>query len=124
MKILDFNKTKLYYEQLGEDDLCNCEGCENYIRKIKRTYPKLSKYLLSLGVDIEKPFEIMYIGPDENTNIEYLIVQYLMCGNVDNFESKVIEEFTIDISKSHPSSTFDEEHFIIDVYPIKSRWIM
>lgn len=124
VKILDINKTSLYYKQLSEDDLCNCAYCKNYIQEVKRTYPMLSEYLLSLGVDVEKPFEVMSLEPDENGDIEYPIVQYLVCGNTDNFEDKVIEDITIDISKLHPSSTFAEEHFIIDVYPIKLRWKM
>lgn len=121
---MDINKTRLYYERLSEADLCDCAYCKNYVHEIKRTYPKLSKYMLSLGVDIEKPFETMPLEPDKKGDIEYSMVQYLVCGNTDDFTDKVIEEVAIDISELHPSSTLDEEHFIIDVYPIKLKWIM
>lgn len=124
MKALDINKTRLYYEQLSEADLCDCAYCKNYIHEIKGTYPKLSEYLQSLGVDIEKPFETMPLEPDEDGNIEYLTVQYLVCGNAGDFVDKVIDEVTIDISESHPSSKLEEEHFIIDVYPIKLKWVI
>lgn len=121
---MDINKSRLYYEQLSDADLCGCAYCKNYIHEIKGTYPKLAEYLHSLGVDIEKPFETMPLEPDENGDIEYPIVQYLVCGNSDDFVDKVIDEVNIDISELHPSSKLEEEHFIIDVYPIKLKWIV
>lgn len=124
-RVMDITKTKMYYEQLTKDDLCDCTYCRNYIHEIKRTYPKLSEYLFTLGIDIEKPFETMLpLGPNENGDIKYPIVQYLVCGTSDDFADKVIDEVTIDISELHPSSSLTEEHFIIDVYPIKLKWIM
>lgn len=79
--------------------------------RIIGTYPKLSEYLYSLGVDIEKPFETMPLEPDENGDIEYPLVQYLVCGNSSDFAAEVIEKVSIDISELHPSSTINEDHF-------------
>ena len=121
---LDINKTRLYYEHLSEYNLCNCAYCINYIREIKKAYPKLPKYLASLGVDIEKPLETIFLEPDKNGNIEYPIAQYVVCRNSNDFADKVIDEVTIDISEFHPTPTLDEEYFVIDVYPIKLKWIL
>ena len=61
---MDIRRTKLYYEQISNRDLCDCAYCQNYVREIKVTYPKVAEYLCSLGIDIEKPFETMPLdGP-------------------------------------------------------------
>ena len=73
VNVLDIKKTKLYYEQISSDDLCDCIYCKNYIYEIKKTYPKVAEYLFSLGVDIEKPFETMPLEPDETGYLDEYI---------------------------------------------------
>ena len=58
---LDIEGTKSYYEQISNRDLCDCAYCQNYVREIKATYPKVAEYLFSLGIDIEKPFETITV---------------------------------------------------------------
>ena len=62
---MDIEGTKSYYEQISNRYLCDCAYCQNYVREIKVTYPKVAEYLCSLGIDIEKPFETMPLEPDE-----------------------------------------------------------
>ena len=61
---------------------------------------------------------------DINKTRLYPIAQYVVCGNSNDFADKVIDEVTIDISEFHPTPTLDEEYFVIDVYPIKLKWIL
>ena len=56
---MNIEKTKEFYKQIKVDDLCNCVYCQNYVRRIKLSYPSLADYLNHLGVDIAKPFETM-----------------------------------------------------------------
>ena len=37
---------------------------KNYVREIKEKYPRVSDYLLSLGVDVEKTMETIPLEPD------------------------------------------------------------
>lgn len=121
---MDIEKTKMYYKQLSSRDLCNCEYCQNYIREIKTTYSKVSEYLFSLGVDIEKPLETIPLEPDEKGNIEYLSAQYIVWGKSKDFVKTTIESVTVDIAKSHPETQIGVEHFVIEIYPIELKWVM
>lgn len=78
--ILDIEKTKAYYARSSERDLCSCEYCRNYVREIRAAYPKVAKYLASLGGDIEKPFEAMPLEPDKTGHIEYISGRYIVYG--------------------------------------------
>ena len=122
---MDIKKTKLYYEQINSSDICDCAYCKNYVREIKSTYPKLAKYLGSLGVDIEKPFETMPLEPDEKTGrIEYISAQYIVYGGTDDFSKKVIGCVNVDIAETHPPTQINEAHFVIEIYPISLRWVV
>lgn len=46
---------------------------KNYVREIKEKYPKVSDYLLSLGVDVEKTMETIPLELDEKGNISYWV---------------------------------------------------
>lgn len=46
---MDIEKTRLFYEQLSPDNLCNCEYCQNYFKEVRKTYPKVAEYLDSIG---------------------------------------------------------------------------
>ena len=121
---MDIKKTKEFYRQIKSDDLCNCTYCKNYIREIKSTYPKVSEYLSRLGVDIEKPFETMPLEPDKSGDIEYICSQYIVCGTPDDFMKVMVDSISVDIAKSHPEATTEEVHFVIEIYPIRLKWVM
>lgn len=121
---LDIRRTKLYYEQISNSDLCDCAYCQNYVREIKATYPEITEYLFSLGVDIEKPFEIMPLEPDESGYIEYISVQYIIYGDPNDFDKTVIESINVDITDVHPATQINESHFVIEIYPVRLKWIM
>lgn len=121
---MNARKTMDYYVALSPDDICQCAYCQNYVRGVKSSYPLVADYLQSMGIDIEKPFEAMPLEPDEEGNIEYLGVQYIVLGSKDDFESASIGDVRIDTSESHPSTNIEDEHFVIEVSPICLKWTM
>ena len=111
MLSLDIKRTKSYYEQICNRDLCDCAYCQNYVHEIKATYPEIAEYLSSLGIDIEKPFETMPLEPDETGYIEYISSQYIICGEPDDFIKTVIDFVNVDVAGTHPSTQINEAHF-------------
>lgn len=118
---MDVKKTSEYYESLQDNDVCQCGYCQNYVREIKAAYSKVSGYLSTMGVDIEKPFETDPLEP-ENGYLEYISVQYIVMGNRDGFQKTIIDEVNIDLAQSHPSAAIEEEHFVIEIFPIRLKW--
>lgn len=121
---MDCRKTQDYYKELSYDDLCSCAYCRNYISQVKGEYPEAAKYLQQLGVDIEKPFETMPLEPDKDGYIEYIAAQYIVLGEDAGFEGAEVDSVKIDIARSHPSTRLKEAHFVIEIYPLRLKWIM
>ena len=122
---MDIQGTKSYYESIKREDICQCPYCQNLIDEIKRSYPDVAEYLLSLGVNIERPFEVFLPIEDHvNGYMDYQIVQYLIVGSLDDFKETSIGGIEIGISDCHPSATYEGEYFIIDagVFHIKCRY--
>lgn len=122
---MDIEGTKAYYENIKREDICECVYCQNLIDEIKRSYPNVAEYLLSLGVNIERPFEVLLPIEDHiNGYMDYPIVQYLIVGDPDDFKETSIDDVKIGISDCHPTAAYEGEHFIIDVgvFHIKCRY--
>jgi hypothetical protein len=95
------------------------------IDEIKQAYPNVAQYLLSLGVNIERPFEaLLPIEDHDNGYMDYPIVQYLIVGDSGDFKKTRIGDIEIRISDYHPDATYEGDHFIIDVgtFHIKCRY--
>ena len=90
---------------------------ENYYRE------KLSDHLAGMGVDIEKPFETMPLEPYEG-NIEYIAAQYIVIGNAADFKSEDVYGVHIGIADSHPMTDIVEEHYVIEISPIRLKWVV
>ena len=43
-------------------------------------------------------------------------------GSKEDFESAVISDVKIDIAQSHPDVNMDDEHFVMEIYPIFLKW--
>ena len=114
-------KTENYYRTLTKDSLCSCDYCRNYYKEIRGEYPELSDHLAKMGIDIEKPFETMPLEPCEGT-LDYIAVQYIVMGNASGFKSEDVSGVHIGITDSHPATDIDEEHFVIEIWPIKLKW--
>ena len=118
---MNIEMTKNYYDNLDPEVLCDCNYCKNYILLIKEEYPELENLLPSMGVDIEKPFETYPLEP-ENGKLEYSLVQYVVMGNKRKFESMKLNDINIKISTAYPSTGIKDEHFVIEIFPIKLTW--
>ena len=113
---MDIERTKQYYAKLTEEDLCRCDYCRTYVREIRNASPRLTEYLSSLGVDIEKPFEVIPL--DETAEyMEYLAVQYVVIGSAEGFEENALEGMDVLITDSHPMTNIEEDHFVIEIVP-------
>lgn len=120
---MDVKKTQDYYKQLAYDELCDCAYCQNYVRQIQREYPVIAEYLQKFGIDIEKPFETMPLEPTKDGYIEYIAAQYIVYGDHTGFEKTTVNSVNIDIADSHPSTRIEEPHFVIELYPIRLKWV-
>ena len=69
----DREKTKAYYASAAlTDQLCGCEDCRRYCKKVRSAYPEVAAWLEALGADIEKPFELgLPVGPDGTGKMAY-----------------------------------------------------
>lgn len=122
---MDIKKTEDFYKTMDTDYyICKCDDCQNYIKEIKHSYPLLSDYLQSIGVDIEKPFETVPLEPDKEGYIEYIGVQYIVLGSRNAFAPTMISDVKIDITESHPRTNVEGEHFVIELQPIRLKWVI
>lgn len=122
---MDIESTKAYYAKLKKENICSCNYCQNLIDEIKQAYPDTAQYLLSLGVNIERPFEVFLpIEDHESGYMDYPIVQYLIVGDPADFKETRVGEVEIGISNCHPAASYEGEHFIIDAgsFHIKCRY--
>lgn len=111
---MDIEATKKYYSQMTKEDVCECEGCQTFLRGIKAAYPAFAEYLMTMGAEIDKPFEIML---PEETDDGYLIyhgVQYLIAGACDGFTDTKIGDISVYNTKYHPAAAYQGEHFVIE----------
>ena len=58
---MDIERTKQFYRELKQSDLCGCAYCRNYVNEVAKAYPAVTAYLQTLGVDIAKPFETIFL---------------------------------------------------------------
>jgi len=119
---MDTGKTKKYYEALPPEDVCQCECCQNYVRQVRSAYPLVADYLQGLGVDIEKPLETWPLESEENGEIDYLDVQYVVLGSRVGFRKTKISDVCIEIAESHPPTNIRDAHFVIQADRVRLKW--
>ena len=116
-------KTKEYYHSITEAMLCDCSYCRNYRLQVKSAYPKVTEYLDSLGIDIENPFETSPLEPDENGMLEYCCCQYIVMGNCESEYFCKIDNVEFRVATSFPSTGIEQEHFVLELFPIRLKYI-
>ena len=116
LETMDIDRTKAYYAGLTGDDLCQCEYCRTYVREIRSALPRLAEYLERLGVDIEKPFEVIPLDETADEMV-YLAVQYVVIGSAEGFEETKVDDMEIFLTDSHPMTNIEEAHFVIEIVP-------
>ena len=120
---VDIKTTKAYYYSIIETALCDCAYCRNYRLQVREAFPKVAEYLYSLGIDIEKPFETSPLEPDENGMVEYCCCQYVAFGTCSSGYHYKIDNIEIRIASSYPNTGIEQEHFVIELFPIKLKYV-
>ena len=120
---VDIVKTKAYYNSISETSLCDCAYCRNYRLQVKEVFPKVAECLCSFGIDIEKPFETSPLEPDENGMLEYCGCQYVAFGKCNPEYHHTVDDVEFRIATSYPSTGIEQEHFVIELFPIKLKYI-
>ena len=118
---MSIEKTRRYYALLTDEDLCACADCRNYRKEIRSSYPELADFLNTWGVDAEKPLEVIPIGPG-NGMMFYSGAQYVVIGSSDGFRETAIGNVEAWITDAHPMTDVREDHFVIEVSPIRLKW--
>ena len=114
-------KTKEYYHAMTEISMCDCDYCRSYRLQIKSAYPKVAEYLAAFGIDVEKPFETSPLEPDENGVLEYCCCQYIAFGKCESEYHHVIGSVEFRAATSYPSTGIEQEHFVIEMFPIRLK---
>ena len=120
---VNISATKDYYNSITDSSLCDCGYCRSYRLQVKSAFPKVAAYLDSLGIDIEKPFETSPLEPDENGLLEYCCCQYIALGNCELEYHHRIENVEFRIATSYPSTGIEQEHFVIEMFPIQLKYV-
>ena len=89
---MDIERTKQFYRELKQSDLCGCAYCRNYVKEAAKAYPAVTAYLQTLGVDIAKPFETMPLELDEDGRMPYIGPQYLVFGAEAGFAAATVKD--------------------------------
>ena len=119
--MMNHEKTRQYYAHLTEADLCDCAYCRNYRKEIRGAYPELSGFLREIGVDIEKPLEVIPIAPDQET-MYYGGVQYVVMGTAEDFRESSVGDVRVSVTDSHPMTDVKEDHFVIETSSLRMKW--
>ena len=111
---IDLNRNFEYY-QSDESLPCDCAGCRNFFVQIKEKFPEINEYLLSLNVDICRPFELVWVELENENKIKYWGCQYIVIGSCENdFVKKIGDIEFINNTTFHSSTGISEEHFVLD----------
>ena len=117
--VVDKVKTAQYYETLSTEDLCDCDYCKLYYSKCEEAYPELADWFLQSGIDIRKPFEAMWLDPDEMGIVNYIGVQYIVFGVCPEDYECTIGNVSIRVVTSYPTPVgIEGDFFVIEAYPM------
>ncbi len=69
---VDVGKTREYYENPHTAQrMCTCAGCRNFAEYAKICTDALRNFMASLGLDIEKPYEVYSINETDDGRLLY-----------------------------------------------------
>lgn len=120
---VDIEENLNYYKT---HSLCECDYCQNYYSQIKGKFPKLEKFLSEFGVEISNPDEIMSI--ELNDSIEYLNVDYTICGKIitmGKYEIDIYDNLflSVVVTDGYASPNSQKgDYFTLSIYNIKLPW--
>ena len=113
---LDISKNQQYYSAVSDQELCDCEGCKNYRKRIRQCCPGLAAYMAQLGMDIEKPYEVSvpYLEP-KNGRLIYDLCFYVAFGECDFAFQKKLDGAELCVALFNPNSGVKEEHTVLQL---------
>lgn len=65
----------------------------------------------------------MPLNPDKTGYIEYISGQYIVYGEPDDFVKKVIGNVSVNLTDLHPDTGINEAHFVIEISPVRLKWV-
>ena len=122
---VDIERTKDYYKT---HSVCDCICCCNFYAQIENKLPKLAQFLEEFGVDISRPDEICSI--ESNNAIDYLSVDYTVCGSVDNmskYEMDICDNLFLNVIVTEGFVSPNEQtgdYFTLSVSNIILPWVL
>lgn len=115
--------TREFYRLVREEGLCACGYCRSYRAQVRAAYPDVAAYLDALGVDIEKPLETSPLEPDQNGILEYCCCQYIVLGSCEAGYCRRVDKVEVRIASSYPPTGVEQEHFVLDLFPIRLPYV-
>ncbi len=115
---VDVSRTRLFYQEEKEDDLCDCDGCKNYRALVRRAYPEAAAYLDSLGVDIAKPFHVSFVDLGDGFML-YKAACYILFGDADYSFHHAVGGVDILPALSYPDPGAGEPHLVLKIALLK-----
>ncbi len=115
---VDVPRTRLFYQDEKEDDLCDCDGCKNYRARVRDAYPDAAAYLDTLGVDIAKPFHVSYVDLNDGFTL-YLDACYILFGDADYSFHHAMGGVEIIPALMYPDPGVTEPHLVLEIASLK-----
>ena len=111
---VNIQKTTEYYKTAKH---CDCDVCRYFCSHIRALRPDIAAYLDTLGVDIEKPFELVWLENDKDfSSVQFIGCQYIVFGTCEkDFSHKIGDIEFINNLNMHPSTDISEDHFVLDL---------
>lgn len=120
---VNIEKTKEYYHAITDSLLCDCGYCRSYRLQVKSAFSEVAEYLESFGIDIEKPLETSPLEPDGAGMLEYCCCQYIVFGKCEAGYHHTIDNVKFRIATSYPGTGIEQEHFVLEFFPIQLKYI-
>ena len=115
---VDVSRTRLFYQNEKEDDLCDCDGCKNYRARVREAYPEAAAYLDTLGVSIEKPFHVSYADLDDGFTL-YFDACYILFDEADFSFHHAVGGVEIIPALIYPDPGIKEPHLVLEIAQLK-----
>ena len=115
---VDVSRTRRFYQEEKEEELCDCDGCKNYRARVKRAYPEAAAYLDSLGVDIAKPFHVSYVDLGDGRML-YIDACYILFGEADYAFHHAVGGVEVIPALAYPDPGVEEPHLVLEIAQLK-----
>lgn len=82
--LVDVEATRAYYDAHPQPWVtCDCAGCRNFVKAVKLLPQAVKEFFSALGLDPEKPGEIMYFEEAGDGRVCATAGWYHLCGSIE-----------------------------------------